>query len=200
MTYEVQQTRYDRIIRRVTGSIGPGSRVSESISELFPMVDVENVPGELLLLGGTQICMGATIEVPAVARFPLSMVRNPGGSNALITVTQVVMHSPTSMEVNAGPTLNTFPNAGQQTIRDTRRGPAGQPVGQALSDSSLVIGPLFHRLAVTAGEALIWSDDNGLAVLAPGTAFAVGGLVTNTELAVGWLWRERPAEQSELTL
>lgn len=198
--YEVQQTRWDRIIRRVSGSIGPGSRVSETISELFPMIDVERVPGELLLLGGTQLCMGTTNTAGVAAQFAQSMLRNPGGSNTLITITQVVMFSSAAQTLRAGPTLNTFPTAGIQTIRDTRRGPAGVPVGQCLSDSGGVAGPLFFRMQMNGSSPFIWNDENGLAVIAPGTAFAVSNAAANANLEVGWLWRERPAEQAELAL
>ncbi len=48
MGQELQQNRYDQLIRRVGGIIGPGSKVVEALGELFPVIDVENVPGELL--------------------------------------------------------------------------------------------------------------------------------------------------------
>ena len=200
MTFEVQQTRWDRIIRRASGSIGPGSRVSETLSELFPVLDVERVPGELLILGGTQIAIGQTTTAPSAALIPGSMIRNPGGSGNLITITQVVIVSTTAQPGVAGPTLNTFPTAGTQTIRDTRRGPAGKPVGQALSDNALVPGPIFFRFPLNGSDPFVLKDDNGVAVLVPGTAFAVGCTVANTDLQVGWMWRERPAEESELSL
>ena len=200
MTYEVQQTRYDRIIRRVTGSIGPGSRVSESISELFPMVDVERVPGELLLLGGTQVCMGQRNVSALAANFSMVMLRNPGESGSLITITQVRFFSPTAQTIGLGPTLNTFPVAGTQTIRDTRRGPAGIPVGQVLEDRNLVSGVQFYRARADGISDEVMEDVNGVAVLAPGTAFSVSTRTVNTGLTVSFLWRERPAEQSELSL
>ena len=198
MTFEVQQTRWDRIIRRVSGSIGPGSRISETLSDLFPVIDVERVPSELLLLGGTQVCMGQ-IETPAVAsNFALAMLRNPGDSKALITVTLVVVSSNTPQQANAGVTLNTFGTAGTQTIRDTRRGPAGMPVGQVLGENSVVIGPNFFRYIVGSNASTFLEDRNDIAVLAPGSAFAVGGTASNSTFRAAFFWRERPAEESEL--
>jgi len=198
MGYEVQQTRYDRIIRRVTGSIGPGSRVSESISELFPMIDVENVPAELLLLGGTQLCMGQTRTPAVAAEFAQSMVRNPLDSNTIITITEVQVFSPAVNGARAGLTNNVFGTAGTQTIRDGRRGPAGVPVGVCLSDSLLVAGPLFYRFQLNGFDNTVLGGNNDVAVLAPGTAYAVSNGIANVDLNVGWLWRERPAEESEL--
>jgi len=200
MTYEVQQTRYDRIIRRVTGSIGPGSRVSESISELFPMVDVERVPAELLLLGGTQLCMGEASPGPLAANFGQAMIRNPGGSGNLITVTQLAIATATAQIIGLGITENTLSTAGSQQIRDARRGPAGVPVGVCLEERLLVTGPVFYRFDAIADETYTMKDLNDIAVLAPGTALSVTTTTVNTSLRVGFLWRERPAEESELSL
>ncbi len=198
MTYEVQQTRWDRIVRRVTGSVGPGSRVSETISELMPVLDIERVPAELLLLGGTQICMGQTNTAAVVAQFSQSMIRNPLDSNTIITVTQAVVHSATAQFARAGPTLNVFAVAGTQAIRDGRVGLLQPPVGVVLSDSLLVSGPLFFRFFLDGTQDSVLKDPNDLAVLAPGTAFSVSNTGTDADLQVGWMWRERPAEPSEL--
>ncbi len=200
MTYEVQQTRWDRIIRRVSGSIGPGSRVSETISELFPMVDVERVPSELLLLGGTQVCLGEASPGNLAANFAQVMLRNPGGSNALITVTQAAVASGTAQIVGVGITENTLSTAGSQQIRDSRRGPGGVPVGLVLEERLLVTGPVFYRFDLLADETYTLKDPNDLAVLSPGTALSITATTVNTNLRVGFMWRERPAEQSELSL
>jgi len=200
MTYEVQQTRWDRIVRRVSGSIGPGSRVSETLSELFPVLDVERVPAELLLLGGTQLGMGQVTIEPLAANFPQAMLRNPGGSGNIITVTQVAIFSSTAQLARAGPTLTTFATAGTQVVRDTRRGPLGIPVGQVFADNLLVAGPLFWRYQLNGIDSFILKDPNDVAVLAPGSAFAVGCGTVNTNLRVSFMWRERPAEESELSL
>jgi len=198
MTYEVQQTRWDRIIRRVSGSIGPGSRVSETLSELFPVLDVERVPAELLLLGGTQVCMGQVQQSATVGEFSLAMLLNPVGSGNLITVTRVVVSTSSTQQCNAGITQNVFPTAGTQTIRDGRRGPAGVPVGQVLSATSMAIGVNFFRFFSPNNQNAILEDPNDVAVLSPGSAFALGTLGTNADLRVGFFWRERPGEESEL--
>ena len=195
---EIQQTRWDRIIRRVSASVGTSSHVSETLSELFPVIDIERVPGELLLLGGTQICIGQTQTVPTAALIPLSSLRNPGGSGALMTITHIRMNSNATQIGQGGPSLNTLPTAGTQAIRDTRRGPTNVPTGRILSDLSLVAGPNFYKFMLNNTMDLVIEDPNGVAVLGPGSSFIVGGSVINTALRVGWMWRERPAEESEL--
>jgi len=198
--YEVQQTRWDRIIRRVSGSIGPGSRVSETVSELFPMIDVERVPGELLLLGGTQMCLGQSSTNPSAVLFPLSSVFNPANSGQLITITHIRVSSNVAQSGQGGPSLNILANPGTQAVRDTRRGPVGQPVGQVLTELLLAPAPNFYRFALRGNVDLVIEDPNGIAVLGPGTSFILGGTSINTALRVGYMWRERPAELAELSL
>ncbi len=198
MTFEVQQTRWDRIIRRVSGSIGPGSRVSETLSELFPVLDVERVPAELLLLGGTRLAMGSLRVVAAGANFAQVMLRNPGGSGQLITVTEVRISSPTSQRFVIGPTQNTFTVAGNQAIADTREFPNG-PTGQVLGDSLLVFGASFWQPFLLDQEIVVQPPD-ALAVLAPGTALSVSASVSTSDVTVSFLWRERSAEESELRI
>jgi len=198
MTYEVQQTRWDRIVRRVTGSVGPGSRVSETISELMPVVDLERIPSELLLLGGTQIVFGQSLAPAVAATFPYVSVLNPVNSGNLLTITSAQLFSNTAGLLNISLTQNVLPVAGTQSIRDGRRGITGVPVGQALIDNNLVAGGLRSRLRILASIPFFWQDPNDLAVLSPGTALLISHTAANVTLEAQWMWRERPAEESEL--
>jgi len=201
MTYEVQQTRWDRIIRRVSGSVGPGSRVSETISELFPMIDVERVPGELLLLGGTGIAFGGGTITSIVAEFPTAQLFNPIDSSNLVTITGVRVSFLGSTTVRWGLTSTQRGTViGTQTFRDTRRLSPTQPIAQVSQDSdpSLATGTNLSRL--TTNDILHLEDPNGVVVLAPGTGFDIGGSGTNSTIFYSFNWRERPAEESELSL
>jgi len=199
MTYEVQQTRWDRIVRRVTGSVGPGSRVSETISELMPVMDIERVPGELLILGGTQIVMGSSRAAAVALTFPYVTVLNPVDSGNILMISSVQLFSDANQLLALFITENVAPVAGTQTIRDGRRSLAAQPIGQARVDNNLVAGGIRGGLRLEAGTPFFWHDPNGLAVLSPGTQFQISGSIVNTSLEAGWLWRERPAEESELS-
>ncbi|KKL93326.1 hypothetical protein LCGC14_1875780 [marine sediment metagenome] len=199
MTYEVQQTRWDRIIRRVSGSVGPGSRVSETLSELFPVLDVERLPGELLLLGGTQIVMGSSLVVAAPAVFPTVGLNNPVGSANLITITKVQLHSDTSQRLNLAVTTNILAVRGTEEIRDGRIAPVnGTPVGQPMEETSVLPGAIRGHLRITGDDPLFLEEENGIAVLPPGRMFMISGITANTSLEAGWFWRERPAQESEL--
>ena len=200
MTYEVQQTRWDRLIRRVSGSIGPGSRVSETISELFPVMDVERVPGELLLLGGTAICSGGVGITGAAGELPNAILFNPPGSDNLITITQIAV-TPTATSIMRGEVsqLTLGAQSNTERFRDGRLVSATTfPVGQIRSFSNPSQIEQHIELGAEANISKIISDQNGLAVLSPDTKFVMASTVIASTIRVTFWWRERPAEQSEL--
>jgi len=200
VTYEVQQTRWDRLIRRVSGSIGPGSRVSETISELFPVMDVERVPGELLLLGGTSICHGAGAATGAVGEIPNLILFNPPDSGHLITITQIAVEADVAGRIRCE-----LSQATSGAALDTERFREGRlvtaitrPVGQlrSLSNPSQIEQQCSFDLI--ADVSTFFSDVNGLAVLSPDTKYVVATVTTASTVRVTFWWREREAQVSEL--
>lgn len=200
MTYEVQQTRWDRLIRRVSGSIGPGSRVSETISELFPVIDVERVPGELLLLSGTHLCHGGAGVTGAAGELPNLILSNPAGSGNIITITQIAVSNNAIDEIRFA--LSEGAPGAQVNTERFREGrlitPTTLPVGQVrtLSNPSQLAQQV--AFVTLSNEVHFISDENGVAVLAPGTNFSVGGTTVATVLTGTFWWRERAAQPSEL--
>ena len=200
MTYEVQQTRWDRMIRRVSGSIGPGSRVSETISELFPVLDVERAPGELLVLAGTHICHGAAGATGAAAELANVILFNPPDSSNLITVTGISVGSNNAERIRIAVDQSV---AGAQTNTERFRegrliSPTALPVGQirTLSNPSQIAEQVDFR--VLANESTFLKDENGLAVLSPDTKITVASTVATNTIFVTFWWRERAAQEAEL--
>jgi len=201
MTTELQQNRYDQIIRRVGGLIGPGSKVSEVIAELFPMIDVERVPGELLLLGGTRLCIAGGRRAGTAAVMNQIQLRNPADSGMLMVVTNITMGSATQQILMWGLTTGQLAaDANLAFFRDGRLGDVDRPVGQLRVETDAGGNPQIFPVDVLADQAAQFSDENGVIVLSPGTNAQVTNTVVNTTLNVGFMWRERPAEQSELNL
>ena len=202
MTYEVQQTRWDRLIRRVSGSIGPGSRVSETISELFPMVDVERVPAELLILGGTGLAFGGGNLPPIVGESPNGQLFNPAGSNQLITVTSIQYAFANPTVVRWGVTnFQRGTVIATQVFRDTRRLLPITPVGQISQDAAVALASGTNQTRMFIDESLTLEDPNAIAILAPGTGFEIGEEAGPVGVFnYSFSWRERPAEPSELSL
>ena len=196
---EIQQTRYDRLIRRVTGAIGPGSKVAEVITELFPMVDVERVPGELLKLSDTRLGFGGIQLAAFVAQVPKIQLFNPVASGLLVTVSTIMASVSVDAEITLGVTTTRLPvGPGIEVERDTREGTLNRPTGTIRTLSDAGAGPNFFPVLVLARDPITFQDENGLFVLAPGTGVIVSATSVNVALTTSFFWRERAAELSEL--
>jgi len=201
VTTEIQQNRYDQLIRRVGGLIGAGSKVSEVIAELFPMIDVENVPGELLALMGTRLCFGGA----SIAAVPLNISRlqlfNPADSGMIITLEEVYVTTQNTDSYRFGINqilLANNPNDG--VFRDTRFGISNRPVGQVRNQSdNPTPAPVNGRVRQLAETLWILNNPNGVAVLSPGHGWQISPTNINSTLTATFFWRERVAETSELS-
>lgn len=203
MAHDIQQTRYDRLMRRVAGIIGPGSKVKEVLPTLFPTLDVElGQYAELMLLQGTRLGLGAVDLLPIVGEVNHSQLFNPVGSGLLVVPTHVVFYSSARQFFRwnfAVAALTT--DVGNTGLRDTRE--LGGPVAQIRSVQQAGGAPLTWEMIVAtdvAGVTQTLENQSGLAVLAPGTGMTFTSTLANTQTTVAFLWRERIAEESELSV
>ena len=188
-------------MRRVGDLKGPGARVAEILAELFPVVDLERVPGELLLLGGTQLGWGSSLLTAAAAQFTTIQVFNPVDSGKLITVTSALIATTVDQIVQWSNQETALPTIiGNERIRDTRRPFGSRSAGQIRHESSVAATPAVGRARVLADTTLTLNDENGLSVLSPGHGFNIGATTANSNLIVSFNWRERVAEPSELNI
>lgn len=197
----IQQTRYDALLRRVADLKGAGSKVNTVLEELFPVLDVESVPGELLNLMGTDICMGGETRGSSATTFAKVQIFNPLGSGKLITVSTLVMtlSSTGSMRVglvDAALATETVVNR----FRDTRRGIVANPVAQIRNGEDTVATPDPGVFRVIANTTVNVTDPNGVAVLSPGFGLEVSHNAFNLAIWATFFWRERVAEPSELSI
>jgi len=199
VTSELQQTRYDRLIRRVGGIIGPGSKVAEALAELFPVIDVERVPGELLVLGGTSLAHGSSILTGAAGERPSIQLFNPAESQKIVTISLMLISSGTGMIVrwNINATELADVVVGSQ-FRDSRLGIGTIPTTLVRDESKAAAIAARGQARVLSGDTLTITEENGVAVLSPGFGLEVQGATVATTLNVSFSWRERPAEASEL--
>lgn len=201
MTYEVQQTRWDRLVRRVSGSIGPGSRVSETISELFPVLEVENTTPELLALSDWRLAWQST-ERPAVGgERTASQLFNPPDSGVIVAVTHITVRTNiagdgVAVQAEISDTV-IGSNQVKGLFRDSRFGGNRETVAEVSSDDDIGVGGGLRIFVNT--DDLVIADDNGLVVLTPGFGLSVGSVNANLILTVNYFWRERPAQESELS-
>jgi len=194
---ELQQNRYDQLLRRVGDLKGPGSKVNDVLQELFPTIDVENVPGELLLLMGTRIGWAATSKTPTAGKQAGIQLFNPLQSGQLITVTSMTVSASISATYTFGiVTLALATNTGIPRLRDGRVGvgPSGVAQLRTAPDAiSLVSGII--RVQTNIPWELV--DINSVCVLSPGSGLSLIGQVDGG-FNVSFRYRERIAEPSEL--
>ena len=195
---DLQQARYDQLIRRVGALYGGGSKVTEVLAELFPVIEVENTTPELLTLSGWRLAWQQISQSAVVAQTSKVQLANPVGSGVLIAVTQISIRTDAleNVQIEATDTLLTSA-AIRGLFRDGRVGVQRATVGQLRSDPNLPTGAGL-RLLVQGNEEFNVRDDNGLVVLSPGTALDVGTVTTNVLISVNFFWRERQAQASEL--
>ena len=196
---EIQQNRWDRLVRRVAGIVGGGSQVNDTLNELFPTIDVENVPGELLALANMRLGMVSGRLAASVAEFNHHQIFNPANSGTLIVITQVAAFSDAGDTVwrfsNFQPALATL--AGNERPRDTRRGVLAELTGQHRTDQTAASGGLDFRVRSLALDTVFVKDDNGISILFPNTGLTVVSQVLNQDSTVAFMWRERAFEPSE---
>jgi len=196
----IQQGRYDALLRRVADLKGQGSMVHDALGELFPVLDVENTPTELLYLMGTKVAQGAFQVTGDVGFFQRIQLFNPADSSFILTITDVTYAGAATATYNATPTNSILPDnqLGTTAFNDTRAGIA-IPVGE-IRTSAVAATPTAGRwqTRLLANVSLIESNPRGIIVLAPGAAYEVGLNKTNTIQNTGFRWRERLAEPSEL--
>jgi len=200
VTNEIQQTRYDRLLRRVAGIIGPGSKVSEVLTELFPTIDVENVPSELLLLMGTRGAFGGGTITGAGGQAPKMGLFNPPGSNTIISLTRVFVSTDSGNQIirwglntnELGTIIST------QLFTDTRNPLAQLPVGRIGQESAVALANATGQMAYLNRTLRVLENSNDLAILRPGIGFEIGLATNGATIFTTFYWRERPMETSEL--
>jgi len=201
VTSELQQNRYDRLIRRVGGIIGVGSKVSEVLTELFPMIDVEGDRGELQLLSGTVIGAGSALKLGDAGERARIQLFNPLGSGKITTITDVYIGTSTTQSIPvARTTIALAAGIGTQLARDTRQLIGNRPVSRMFTDSEVALADANLNFQVGDANSLHVRVENDVMILAPGNGITVGANLVATTIIVTFFWRERVAEQSELTL
>ncbi len=197
MPNDLQTARYDGLIRRVGGLLGGGSKVTETLSELFPMMDVENLPAELLLLAGWHTHFTTQTVTQTVGQTSRAQLQNPANSGRIVVVTDCWIFAAPS--IIAYTTTNVlFANTFSGVPRDTRDGVV---VNSAARVALLQTGNTTRRGELNAESNVIahhFAHENSLAVLGPGTAWEYGTVSDNIFMDVTFFWREREALTSEL--
>jgi len=197
---QLQQSRYDQLLRRVGDLKGPGSMVNDVLQELFPVIDVERVPGELLALSGTSLCLGSASVTGDALERPHIQLFNPVGSGKLVTVSRVIITCQEVLVIRwAIVSVALTTGIGTEVFRDSRINGTSRPTAQMRTDSLVAITDANGQFRLLANTPAYLEDKNSVAVLSPGFGLEVGTDTIASVLQTSFEWRERVAEPSELS-
>jgi len=196
VTTPLQSTRYDRLVRRVMNLVGEPAIVTGVLPDVFPVIELENLPPELLALTGWKLGTQNTDLAPGAGNIANSIIRNPPGSGQMTVVESALVWTSTSGEINWSllpPDVGTFDS--RLVFRDRR---FTGDLATEVRDLVAGVAGLVHGKIHTANNAQVEiAPVNGLAVLFPGDALAFRTVTVNVRLTVTYFARERPFEQSE---
>lgn len=195
---QINQGRYDHLLRRTAGQVGPGSKVGEALEDLFPVLDVERAPMELLRACGWKFGMAGTVKAPTAGKKIGVGLFNPVGSGHLVVITSITFNPGTADNVLIGPIFAALPTtsvAGAE--RDLRSGAISPTVATIQSDADST-SSAFFRIQSVVNTQYVLADQNGLFVLAPGTGAQLSCNTADVTLTASFLWRERVALPEEL--
>ncbi len=196
---EIQQNRYDQLIRRVANIVSPGSMVNDALNELFPMIDVENLNAELALLTGWRLGFSSTAQNALAANQNLVQLFNPADSSLLVVLERADFRNSVSQIIEYGLATAALTNfTANQAMRDTREGILTSPVAQLREVQQVASIAAFGQFLLQADVTFTMEEKAGLFVLAPGTGITFSTTVVNTTSLIQFLWRERLAEPAEL--
>jgi len=195
---EIQQNRWDQLVRRVANIVAPGSMVSDSLNELFPTLNVETLVAELQLLKGTRIAFGSLNHPASAGDLNHVQVFNPVDSGMIVTVDMVNIRASAVQEIRYAIVSTALADStGNPTIRDTRV-PAFLPSAELRSVQQVGGIPLQGSYLVGANITRTLKNDFGLFVLSPGFGIQFATTLANTASIFSFFWRERTAEPAEL--
>jgi len=172
--------------------------VNDVLQELFPTLDVENVPGELLFLMGTKIGWAGTSKAPTAGKRGGIQLFNPAASGQLVTISSVTISAASIGDITWGLVTTALgTDTALPRLRDTRTG-VGQSSVSELRTSADTVALSAGILVTLSNVPFTISDGNSVAVLAPGTGLSFVGNV-DQNMRISFNYRERIAEPSELS-
>lgn len=194
----IQTGTFDNLIRRLYSIKGGGSELSETLGDVFPILDLENLPSELLVLRGWVLGMGRIINISAVAATNVHQLFNPPGSGKLVVVTSLRVGTSVASTVNYGPAFTALTDTSVAGTKRDTRARSLKPTTSLLQEEDSAPVSAFGSVLFPANSVFDLTDRNEVAVLVPGTAFRISEVGTNQTMRTSWMWRERTAEPSEL--
>jgi len=195
----LQTARLENFIRRWGSIKGEGSVLSETLGDVFPMLDLENLTPENLLPAGWSIVSKFGAVVGVTAQLSGLSILNPAGSGSIGVIDKIIILSEKDSTISFGTDIDLFTPFLNTINRDTRHSNNFNGNLRLGAEGDVQTAPGGGILTVLAGISRELEVPHGLAVLSPGGQFACTGSAQNNDLNVSFFGHERLAEPSELS-
>ena len=173
--------------------------MSDSLNELFPVLDVETNHIELLMLAGWRPAMGSINHVALAANLNHVQLFNPVDSGFLLVCTRVDFRAGATQEIRYGMSGTPLTDStANNSFRDGRLPLATSPIGQVRSVQQ--VGGISQEgsYLVLLNETNTIRDENGVFLLSPGRGITFATTLVNIASIFSFMWKERLAEPAEL--
>lgn len=195
----LQTARLENFIRRWGSIKGGGSVLSETLGDVFPVLDLENLtPENQLVAGWTLWAGGASVTGTAGDLAALSLI-NPADSGQIVVVDKMTFFASAAQVCQYGINSTLLTQVIAVSVRDSRVGQVfgGAALVGASQDTTGNLGDINFRVLNT--EDLQFEIPNAFAVLTPGNQLQVTMSTVATTLRGAFFGRSRLAEPSELS-
>jgi len=195
----IQTAQFDNLIRRLYSIKGGGSELSETLGDLFPILDLENLPSELLLLRGWHMFSGFTNVIGISAQLTMAQLFNPAASTSLVALDRVIINSQKAQIMTYGLNIALASPVINTVNMDTRSAPLFNANARIAADADLQSSGNAGRIEVVADTDYDLEFPGGICVLSPGGVFSIASAQNDSDLSITFIGRERNAEPSELS-
>jgi len=195
----LQTARLENLVRRWGSIKSAGSVLSETLGDVFPVLDLENLTPENQLTAGWFLFQGQASVTGAVAGLAAVQVLNPAGSDVIVVIDKCKVNTTATRAIGFGTAVAPLTAAINTTTRDTRAGQVftGKALIRTSTDATGALGDL--TIVPVANVDYDLDLPHGIAVLGPGGALTFVDSVVNSVLRVLFFGRARIAEPSELS-
>jgi len=194
----LQTARLENFIRRWGSIKGPGSVLSETLGDVFPVLDLENLTPENQLTAGWTQFWGFITVAGVAAQVAGCSIINPANSGQIAVVDGVIFNIQSTSSVTIGSSLPLFTPTQNVRTRD-RRNPAFSGKLRIAANANVgaaATGLLVRAVAVVDKQIEI---PGSLGVLIPSSQLEVVVTAVNLDMTCSFYGRVRDAEPSELS-
>src|SRR5260370_28571545 len=200
---EILVGRYNRMLQKLFSMKG-SPPAAQLASEIGATIEIERVSVDQRWLSGTR-CGARVQQVAGVGNTSQIRLRNPAGTNTLITLEKFLITSLTANQEytitasNSGSAAVNLVNSAGGRFIDGRSGGAGHTLVISSSNgadpSLLVEVQRFATILSTPYEHIVHEDQE--ITLSPSEAIQLTTINNHVALDLSLMWRERALEDSE---